>query len=146
MAEVRTEELKKLLNKVNNRVDEKADTLKNEISVLVAEAFNDGYFNGVDVASAEFRVEIEKTYDAGLNTAWEYARKIILDVTSGGLDYETLNNIFGTGIGGKIFKNNTASEAIEKIRKYEKYRTGCRRICDELRGCSCDKKGGNYSS
>lgn len=60
-------------------------------------------------------------YENGLNDndAWEAARKIYLPEDHGGLGYDMLMKIFNTDNKGWLFKNLSASEAIEKIRQYE---------------------------
>lgn len=56
----------------------------------------------------------------GQAEAWTAARKIALDKEDGGLDTVAYCEIFGYGKGfGTVLKTFTASEAIEKIRKYE---------------------------
>ena len=64
---------------------------------------------------------IEKeAYQRGLNDAWEAAKKNYLPEDHGGLlGYKTRMKVFGTDNIGWIFKNLSASEAIEKIRAYE---------------------------
>lgn len=65
--------------------------------------------------------EKEKSYEDGLNDAWEAAKKIILlPPAQGGFNYGQLDSIFGHHYTKEIFNTNTASEAISKIDKYEK--------------------------
>jgi len=59
-------------------------------------------------------------YENGLNDAWDTARKIYLPEDHGGLGYDIRMKIFNTDNMGWLFKNLSASEAIEKIRAYEK--------------------------
>ena len=58
-------------------------------------------------------------YEKGLNDAWEAAKKNYLPEDHGGLGYKTRMKVFDTDNIGWIFKNLSASEAIEKIRAYE---------------------------
>lgn len=69
-------------------------------------------------------------YECGMYDAWETARKIVYD----GLRYEAIVKIFGTANLETIFTENTAAEAIEKIRKYEASRL--------IRGDIIKKKAG----
>lgn len=69
-------------------------------------------------------------YEWGLYDAWETARKIVYD----GLRYEAIVKIFGTANLETIFTENTAAEAIKKIRKYEASRL--------IRGDIIKKKAG----
>lgn len=55
-----------------------------------------------------------KTYEDGLNEAWDTAKKIFVEIP-----YDDLNVIFDTGYLNEIFENNTASEAVEKIKAWE---------------------------
>ena len=60
-----------------------------------------------------------ESYQRGLNDAWEAARKIYLPEDHGGLGYEMRMKVFDTDNIGWLFKNLSASEAIEKIRAYD---------------------------
>ena len=55
----------------------------------------------------------EEAYQQGLSDAWKAARKI------SSMDSLTRDEVFGLVITSNIFDENTASEAIEKIRQYE---------------------------
>jgi hypothetical protein len=57
-----------------------------------------------------------KTYEDGLNEAWEVAREI---VCSDGYNWSELEDIFERRSTSDILKTNTISEAINKIKKYE---------------------------
>lgn len=61
----------------------------------------------------------EEAYQRGLDDAWEAAKKNYLPEDHGGLGYKTRRKVFDTDDIGWIFKNLSASEAIEKIRQYE---------------------------
>lgn len=56
-----------------------------------------------------------KTYEDGLNEAWEVARKI---VCIDGYNLSELDGIFERHSTSDILKTNTASEAIDRIKKY----------------------------
>lgn len=62
-----------------------------------------------------------KTYEDGLNEAWEAARKIVYLPSVGGYSASELLDIFGrTDISSaQLLKHNTAAEVITKIKKYE---------------------------
>lgn len=62
----------------------------------------------------------KEMYEQGLDDAWKTARKICAHVSHGGLSCDTLDSIFRTHFFEEISHENTASEAIEKIRQYEK--------------------------
>lgn len=57
-----------------------------------------------------------KTYEDGLNEAWEAARKVLCD---SGCNLVKLENIFDSHTLDGIFSVYTAKEAIEKIKEYE---------------------------
>lgn len=63
-------------------------------------------------------------YQIGINEAWEAARKIVCppDCYEGGLYGNKVNEIFGRSeyLSRSIFTDFTASEAIDKIKEYEK--------------------------
>jgi hypothetical protein len=65
---------------------------------------------------------MSKTYEDGLNEAWELARKI------GGIDngYTSgeLSDIFGTCSAGYIFDNLTISETMDAIENSERIKVG----------------------
>ena len=62
-----------------------------------------------------------KTYEDGLNDAWEAARKI---GCADGYKCGELEDIFGSASLGYILGYLTASEAIDAIEKHEKFKVG----------------------
>jgi len=66
------------------------------------------------------KYKCDRAYQQGLEDAWEAARKIILDKNDDtGLSLSEVAQIFYTASSYKILKENTASEAIAKIKEYE---------------------------
>ena len=65
-------------------------------------------------------------YNQGLEDAWEAARKI------SSMDSLTRDEVFGLVITSNIFDENTASEAIEKIRQYEQGKEEQIQVGDEV--------------
>ena len=65
----------------------------------------------------------DEAYQAGLNDAWEAARRIVVDTDHGGLALGTLSEIFGTQSYSYIMRENTAQEAIDKIKTYDNKRS-----------------------
>ena len=61
----------------------------------------------------------DEAYQAGLNDAWEAARRIVVDTDHGGLALGTLSEIFGTQSCSYIMRENTAQQAIDKIKAYD---------------------------
>lgn len=68
-----------------------------------------------------------KTYEDGLNDAWEAARKI---GSADSYKWGELEEIFGNGSVGYILDHLTASEAIDAIEKYESERI---KVGDEVK-------------
>lgn len=69
-----------------------------------------------------------KTYEDGLNKAWEVARKI---GSNDGYSCGELSDIFGSCSAGYVFDYFTASEAIDAIENHERIKVG-----DEVKACS----------
>ena len=65
---------------------------------------------------AEDEVQGMKTYEDGLNEAWEAARKVVCD---GGYNYTELERIFGKRSPSRILEALTASEVIAKIEEQD---------------------------
>ena len=63
--------------------------------------------------------EKEKSYEDGLNDAWEAAEQISSTASEGGYALDQLYRIFNSDDIDIIYRCNTASEAIEKIKNYE---------------------------
>ena len=61
----------------------------------------------------------DEAYQAGLDKAWEIARRIRLNCEDGGIDCDGLRKMFGTANTYTIIKDNTASEAVAKIKAYD---------------------------
>ena len=87
--------------------------------------WNAGYKTGYDKGYQEgalnpSSIGYEHGYEAGLNDAWECAKKIVLDTGDGGLGACGRNEAFGLGDWAyPIMHTHTVSEAIEKLRDYE---------------------------
>ena len=61
----------------------------------------------------------DDAYQRGLDDAWEAARKIVLVPGDGGTGLQNLVAIFGTNTMELVFINNSASEAIAKLKAYK---------------------------
>ena len=75
----------------------------------------------------------DKAYNRGLNEAWDAARKIAVDVIDGGYSLDELREIFDETLDRIIFKRNTASEAIAKIKAYEDEQDAEIKVGDEVK-------------
>lgn len=78
-----------------------------------------------------------KTYEQGLEDAWEAARAIGKSTKDGGLDLHELVQIFGTPFTTSIFNRFTAAEAIVKMKTYEEEHQEIK-VGDEV--CRKDRK------
>ncbi len=58
-------------------------------------------------------------YEDGLSDGWECARKIICFNENGGIGTNNLVDVFGTFLHYEIFRDFSASEALEKIKNYK---------------------------
>ena len=72
-------------------------------------------------------------YQRGLEDAWEAARKIVGDTNHGGIASETLLEIFGMRGYSYIMQENTAQQAIDKIKAYEDKQKDRIEVGDEVR-------------
>ena len=84
------------------------------------DGLKDGHEDGkADTPFTDTEEAENKAYNRGLNDAWDAARKIAVDITDGGYSLDELREIFDETLNRIIFKRNTASEAIAKIKAYE---------------------------
>lgn len=88
------------------------------------EGYEEGLKRGEDIEqanAAETKKEVAKqNYERGLNDAWEYARKIVLGKTDGGIGINAVIAIFGNTSTYEIFMDFTVPEVISKIKDYYK--------------------------
>lgn len=103
---------------------EEADSNQRENAVYEYErGYEEGLKRGEDIEqanAAETKKEVAKqNYERGLNDAWEYARKIVLGKTDGGIGINAVIAIFGNASTYEIFMNFTVPEVIAKIKNYE---------------------------
>ena len=83
------------------------------VPVAELEELNSDYIN------ENFGELQDEAYQRGLEDAWEAARKIVVNPDNGGIASETLLEIFGMRGYTYIMQENTAQEAIDKIKAYE---------------------------
>lgn len=104
---------------------EEADSNQRENAVYEYErGYEEGLKRGEDIEqanAAETKKEVAKqNYERGLNDAWEYARKIVLGKTDGGIGINAVIAIFGNTSTYEIFMDFTVPEVISKIKDYYK--------------------------
>ena len=96
-------------------------SIENRVRHVYNQGFNQGFEEG---RSCKYeQSDIEAAYQRGLDDTWECMKKICAEVIDGGLDSDTLKQIFGTAIIVNIFKTNSASEAMAKLKEYEERQT-----------------------
>lgn len=95
-------------------------TKMNLFSRIADSIYQQGYEDGQAATPFTDTEEVEeKAYNRGLAEAWEVAGKITNTVIDGGYSLDELQKIFGESSLRHIFKHNTATEAIAKIKEYE---------------------------
>lgn len=117
-------DLKTEASGINNHLGSLEGLVRFDNQKKVDEAYQRGYDKGYEDKTNNDEVcnELAKDiYQRGLNDAWEAARKIVLSPDEGGTSLPELFAIFG-GINSmqRIFRSYSASEAIEKLKAYEK--------------------------
>ena len=109
---------------------------------LEKQAYQRGYEGAYDTAYADAEGIYESgkraMYQKGLKDAWEAARKIALPGDVSGIYLADLEEIFDRSSLQDVIKDYSASECIEKIRKYEQERVSTTEIEDVLR-TTCKK-------
>ena len=101
-----------------------SDYINENFGVLQEAAYQRGFDDAHRISGEE--------YQRGLNDAWEAARRIIVDTDHGGLALGTLSGIFGTQSCSYIMRENTAQDAIAKLKAYEDKRSDRIEVGDEV--------------
>ena len=96
-----------------------ADYINEHFGDLQDDAYNKGYAQCQDDYGDALKHAKDTAYKRGLDDAWEAARKISVIELNGGLTGKELMKIYGTMDIHKIYDDNTASEAIDKLKAYE---------------------------
>lgn len=73
---------------------------------------------------AEDKGQEMKTYEDGLNEAWELARKIVCRETDGGKPIKWVEDTFGSVRTDIVLRNYSASEAIKQVKEHEEIKVG----------------------
>lgn len=123
-----------------------------ELIIRAEQIIDEAYNRGKNDAKREISLsgEYERAYQRGLDDAWEASRKICELPKHGGLDWDDLEEAFGVKSMSRIFEENTANEAIEKIRKYEQDHApgydNCKHKDDQFSVCSGCEDGSEYET
>lgn len=132
MNENLADEIRKTIESIKD-MKTQASGINNYLSILEGllrfdnqKKVDEAYWRGYDKGYAdktnndEVGKELAKDiYQRGLNDAWETARKIVFSPDKGGMSASDLFAIFGFANIELIFRNNSVSEAIEKMKAYE---------------------------
>lgn len=73
-----------------------------------------------------------KTYEDGLNEAWELTRKLVISDYDGAYSAKDMRDIWKNGGFLSILKNFTAQQALEKLKEYEKQKKKVIHVGDEI--------------
>lgn len=88
------------------------------LHIFVDQIYTTGYVDGTNNTAKEFEPELKRAKEDGLAEAWECARKLMLSTEDGGIDPQKVEEIFGYSY-YYVLQNDSASEAIAKIKEYE---------------------------
>lgn len=106
-------------SKINNIMDKAKEDVRTQIDRAYQQGYADAKSelgqNAIDLAHEES----DRAYQQGLEDAWEAARKLALSSSEGGLDIETVAEIFDGLTYYAVLKDVSALEAISKIKEYE---------------------------
>ena len=87
---------------------------------IYADGYDAGYNDGRSKVESKIADDILKSYNAGLDDAWECFKKITATPKKGGFSDLIMEKIFGYRFLSDILNNYSASEAVTKIKEYEK--------------------------
>lgn len=79
--------------------------------------WNNGYHHGYETAEKKAKDKYEA--DDGRYELWQAIKKIVLEVSEGGLPVAAVYDIFGSEYMADIVHENTPEEIIEKVKSYE---------------------------
>lgn len=104
-------------------MEERTEGLKKQAQELI----NFAYQRGVKAGHEEMQNQMHEHWERkqkelieqGRNEAWEAAKKLVLSFDVSELPFSKICKIFDVGCYSAVFRNYTASEAIEKFRAYE---------------------------
>ena len=106
--------------------EQRTEGIKRQAQELIEQSYQRGYKAGYAKCEEELAKEAiaegeqEKWIKQGRNEAWEAAKRISCGTLVGGYSFNDLIKVFGTPVYDNIFTKNTASEAIEKLKAWEK--------------------------
>lgn len=92
------------------------------VKAKIVDVDNNGYYARARNGNFTFWVEDESIVenpDMTAEEAWEIARKIIYDVSDGGMSIGDLRNVFGISNFQSALRNNTPQQAKAKIEAWE---------------------------
>lgn len=118
-----TKEIKSTLGNTIMMLDDINSSLNADVQSKVEEAYQNGYKACMQENDFDSPCTSCEAYQRGVedrcNETWKVARKISVIELNSGLTGKELMKIYGTMDIHKIYDDNTASEAIEKLKAYE---------------------------
>ena len=115
---------------VHNLEELNSDYINEHFGELQDEAYKQGYADAERIWRAPS--SDNEFYQKGLEDAWKAARRIVVDTNHGGIALGTLGEIFGAQSYTYIMTDNTAQEAIDKIKAYEHKDSDSIEVGDEV--------------
>lgn len=106
--------------------------IRDKFKTLLDDEFQRGYKKCEKDYADSIEDLLNNTRNAGINRAWECAKKIVRGEENGGLTSDELVHIFNRVYIDKIFRDFSAQEAIEKIEAYEEEMSNEIHINDEV--------------
>jgi hypothetical protein len=106
------------------------------LHIFVDQIYTAGYVDGTNNTAKEFETELKRAKEDGLAEAWECARKLMLSTEDSGIDPQKVEEIFGYSY-YEVLQNDSASEAIAKIKEYEEKQKKADeiKVGDEVQSC-----------
>lgn len=101
---------------INGEVVEVMDAVPYPTKVKLGKGEDAYVFSNDEVCYAD---KIVKTYEMGLNDAWQLAKKIATETKDGGIPCDDMCVMFGTDVIPTIFANFTFEDCRDKIEAYE---------------------------
>lgn len=130
ITEIAKRQREKGLKTYGKGIEDNHDLSKSEWLTYLEEELIDGLMY-IERIKDELKRDSEKMYKQGLEDAWECIKKIRIDGYDD-FDADDIYKIFGTISVDCILTENTASEAMQKIKEYEQQKQN-EKLCDRCK-------------
>jgi len=101
-----------------SEINDLVESVKCRMQDAYEQGYETGYKDGRKKQAEQNNKDIFGI-DEGFANAWEFTRMIVLDTETGGLDTETLKDLFGNSNPYRIFKDTSIYEAEQKFKEYK---------------------------